>query len=279
MNHLHELISLEFSEIDWFMVPAQNGSLNDCNIEDFIDIYHFIVRTAPLCQCFDIGTNMTFNGLKPIEELAVLPYRYCWFEVGISSDWSKSTSKSTLTVCIMLQKTNNDKMQIVWFSRGHHNGFTSWSFDGLSEFMDFKNGGNYSYYPNDEKTALSARLNRRLIATFLSAINCTNVRKVKHNPPVKLQKARKKRGKIPFFSYYTLELNGRAEPGSSLGGKHASPRIHLRRGHPRQYRPGKWTWVQPCVVGGTDFGIIHKNYASGKRLNHQSTDLTRQPER
>lgn len=275
MNHLHELTSLQFSEIDWFTSPAFNGSLDSCHFEDFVNFYDFIKRTAPLCQCFHVGTNMMLHGLMPIEELSVLPYRYCWFEVGVSSDRSKAAGKSALTVCIMLQKADNGKMQIAWFTRGRENGRTSWGFGGFSEFVDFKNGGDYTYYPNDDRTALSAKLNRQLIATFLSAINCTNVRKVIHNPPVKLQKARGKRGKMPLFSYYTLELNGRNEPGPSLGGKHNSPRVHLRRGHPRQYRPGKWTWVQPCMVGNKDLGMVHKDYAAGGRLYNQPALLSR----
>ncbi len=47
----------------------------------------------------------------------------------------------------------------------------------------------------------------------------------------------------------------------NFGGTHASPRLHLRRGHPRQYAPGKYCWVQPCVVGNKAAGMVHKDYA------------------
>ena len=101
-----------------------------------------------------------------------------------------------------------------------------------------------------------------VVLAFLSAINCTNVRRAEHKPDAKLQKARAKRGKQPLFSYWTLELDlSRPESSESLGGTHASPRLHLRRGHARQYAPGKWTWVQPCAVGNKSAGMVHKDYA------------------
>jgi hypothetical protein len=46
-----------------------------------------------------------------------------------------------------------------------------------------------------------------------------------------------------------------------VGGAHASPRLHLRRGHARQFAPGKWTWVRDCAVGNKVAGVISKDYA------------------
>lgn len=98
-------------------------------------------------------------------------------------------------------------------------------------------------------------------------MNCTNVGRQEHKPDAALQKARAKRGKQPLFSYWTLELNGRdGGAAQSFGGTHASPRVHLRRGHPRQYAPGKWTWVQPHAVGNRELGMVHKDYVIGKEM-------------
>ena len=52
MNHLHELISLEFQKLIGLWFQPQNGSLNDCNIEDFIDIYHFYRENGPFVSVF-----------------------------------------------------------------------------------------------------------------------------------------------------------------------------------------------------------------------------------
>ena len=35
---------------------------------------------------------------------------------------------------------------------------------------------------------------------------------------------------------------------NSLGGTHASPRVHMRRGHVRKYQDGRKTWVRPTLV-------------------------------
>jgi hypothetical protein len=101
------------------------------------------------------------------------------------------------------------------------------------------------------------------VTRFLSALNCININRIEHKPSEKLQKARAKRGKQPLFSYWTLEIDlpkSRAA-GEDYGGTHASPRVHLRRGHPRKYAPGKYCWVQPHVVGNKAAGMVHKDYS------------------
>jgi hypothetical protein len=53
----------------------------------------------------------------------------------------------------------------------------------------------------------------------------------------------------------TAEVKPRAEP---QGGHHASPRLHLRRGHWRHLRSGREVWVRDCKVGDkTQGGVIH----------------------
>jgi len=99
---------------------------------------------------------------------------------------------------------------------------------------------------------------------YLTAMNCRNVGKVEHAPSDKLQKARKVRGKAPLFSFWELTVGQhRSESRAAAQGTHASPRLHLRRGHPRQYRPGELTWVSDCLVGNADTGIVLKDYRLG----------------
>ena len=43
------------------------------------------------------------------------------------------------------------------------------------------------------------------------------------------------------------------------GGTHASPRVHLRRGHIRKIADGRTVWVQACVVG-SKHGMVLKDY-------------------
>jgi hypothetical protein len=104
----------------------------------------------------------------------------------------------------------------------------------------------------------------RLIWQYLSALHCVNVTRQEHKPDAALQKARQKHGKQPLFSYWTLNVDLERGPSSSeqRGGTHASPRVHLRRGHARLLSVGRYVWVQPCVVGSKAAGVVHKEYAS-----------------
>lgn len=81
------------------------------------------------------------------------------------------------------------------------------------------------------------------------------------NAPHKGQvKMRRALGKAPLFSYKVLTIGKKKPKSRRLGGTHASPRSHLRRGYYRTSQKGVRHWVQPCMVkGGTD-GFVHKDY-------------------
>ena len=74
-------------------------------------------------------------------------------------------------------------------------------------------------------------------------------------------KKREAKGKVPFFTYKVLTLKpSKRSSGEGLGGTHASPRVHLRRGHIRRL-PDKRIWVNGCVVGDKSKGMVVKDYA------------------
>jgi hypothetical protein len=99
--------------------------------------------------------------------------------------------------------------------------------------------------------------------TVLCWINLPNIKKVQIKPTHQERRVAKKLGHKPLFSYWILEIDTikSRELGVDNGGTHSSPRVHLRRGHTRQYAPGKWCWVQPCTVGNKELGMVHKDYA------------------
>lgn len=114
---------------------------------------------------------------------------------------------------------------------------------------------------NDEKASLLLLAPVGFMIRFVAALNCSNTYLVSNEPSAKLQKARLKRGKLPLFEYKTLhvklnETRVKKQPG---GGTHASPRVHLRRGHIRHLPQGN-IWVNACVVGDKSKGVIHKDY-------------------
>ena len=98
-----------------------------------------------------------------------------------------------------------------------------------------------------------------IYAAFLAA-RCKNVEAIENTPSRLKRNRSNKKSKIPLFSDWTLHIILGDKQSTEHGGTHASPRIHLRRGHVREYKPGLFTWVQECVVG-TGPGIVHKDYA------------------
>lgn len=98
-----------------------------------------------------------------------------------------------------------------------------------------------------------------------SVINCANVSTDEIAPPAALNKKRQANGKQPFFSYKVLQLAQErpAAGGSAVGGHHASPRMHLRRGHLRRLDT-KTVWVRPAMISANSpRGAVHKDYAVG----------------
>lgn len=52
----------------------------------------------------------------------------------------------------------------------------------------------------------------------------------------------------------------------SLGGTHASPRWHMRRGHWRRYKSGKQVWISLTEVGDKSRGRVVKEYLIGQHV-------------
>lgn len=97
---------------------------------------------------------------------------------------------------------------------------------------------------------------------LLEALSCSNVT---HEPietidPRKNAK-RIKAGKLPIYEtrILTIEAGKSTQSGQNHGGTHASPRQHLRRGHIRRLAD-KNIWVNSCVVGKAETGVIEKQY-------------------
>lgn len=121
--------------------------------------------------------------------------------------------------------------------------------------------GDHYGVPDPERLVATVR-NAAVVWNIFAVMACSNVRTRDHQPDAALNKKRAKAGKVPLVSYKTLEIvvpNTRYEGGGPGGGTHASPRVHLRRGHIRKIADGKTVWVQACVVG-SKHGMVLKDY-------------------
>jgi hypothetical protein len=96
-----------------------------------------------------------------------------------------------------------------------------------------------------------------------SVINCANVTTADVEAPAALNKKRQASGKQPFFSYKVLQLAEDRKPAgrAGAGGQHASPRMHLRRGHLRRLEH-KTVWVRPAMINADSTrGAVLKDYS------------------
>lgn len=246
MNHLRELIE-----------SFDKGIAVDPSIGESERFMKLAEESAEKAVCFWMDDISLVSELKPPLELVKQPFPVCWFE-GTSTD---NGQKFTIGMLVTELPEINDAASIIHVFLRHQN---HW---GLIMISGFSRSGGAFMQREDKQLLQFGKYAIRSLKAFISAINCTNIIQREHKQPAALQKARQKRGKKPLFSYWTLELSGRGEGGQILGGTHASPRVHLRRGHPRQYAPGKWTWVQACAVGNIKAGVVHKDYAFAQRPN------------
>jgi len=99
---------------------------------------------------------------------------------------------------------------------------------------------------------------------FIEAMSCINV---KAEPINKIDQAKANRrfkdGKLPIYETRILTVDTSAHHNEKLGmtvTDRASVRQHLRRGHIRRHPTAGNIWVQSCVVGYSELGVINKSY-------------------
>lgn len=226
-------------------------------------LHSTFLTKAETAICFHMGNSDDLVGVAAVHDLVRLPFTTCWFE---GESQQASTGSAGLFGCLIWLLQDRKELQGICFNRisaPRKNWMLCGYFFSPVPQSGVKSAG--SFGPPSMAVALNEF--KQWIFVFLSALNCVNVRRVEHSPDEALQKARKKRGKPPLFSYWTLELTfpKSRQVGGSGEGTHAMPRLHLRRGHPRQYAPSKWCWVQPHVVGDKSRGLVHKDYALTSR--------------
>jgi hypothetical protein len=109
----------------------------------------------------------------------------------------------------------------------------------------------------------------------LVLLNCKNVGTEKVEIDMALNKKRKKLGRVPLFSYYTLVLKPVGKRQKSIPKHLWENRIHFQRGHFKVFTEehplfGKHVgcfWWQPHIRGRNTNGIIMKDYKI-EEVNH-----------
>lgn len=63
-----------------------------------------------------------------------------------------------------------------------------------------------------------------------------------------------------IYDWRTVVIEPKQAKTESLGGTHASPRQHERRGHWRVTAAGRKVWVRNCLVGDASLGTVFHDY-------------------
>lgn len=258
MPKLHDLI--ENMKNGNFWEPTFQKRINQLSEDQFECIY----SAAHQAVCFDLGDTSSMPFLKTIPELFRLPYPVVWMESTLPADYGvlgmlamEAHGKDKPTVFVL-----NKRLGVAWQLVGYASVFID-----TEEVRVSAVGSNG--LESEEKYIYDACV---YLSRFLMALNCVNTTVIEHPAPKLINAKRKKKGKQPLFSYWTLHLPNESDGDRITKGTHESPRVHLRRGHVRQYSPGKYTWVQAAVVGNKSLGIVGKDYRFDASLTEAETD-------
>lgn len=116
------------------------------------------------------------------------------------------------------------------------------------------------YIGKEECTAEFIKPAFRMVVAGLLRINDGGVA---HQPkPIDsfINRKRIAKGKQPLFDWHTVVIEPPKAKSEPLGGTHASPRLHDRRGHWRTLPSKKKVWVKSCKVGNASNGVVFKDY-------------------
>lgn len=100
-----------------------------------------------------------------------------------------------------------------------------------------------------------------IMKELVNALSCRNVEQtIIQKCDAALNSRRVNKGKLPLCEERILTIKVNAKQGTGTRtGTHESPRQHLRRGHIRRLESGS-IWVNACVVGSSEKGVIKKRY-------------------
>lgn len=221
------------------------------------------------------GTNLSTDLFKGKFEVFHLPYKLCWF------DFFVDTSETVKKLGALVSESKQNRKIIIPFEFVKVEGFVGWVFfpeylvieEGANNWTDYITPGFKETYRALEesekfsifKTLLQIAWGVNSVLVFLSCRNITTKTNQDFN---KLNKKRKKAGKLPIFSYKTLLIKPTSKKKISIQNHLWNNRIHLARGHFKTYTEeaplfgkikGRFWW-QPHVRGQNRDGVVMKDY-------------------
>jgi hypothetical protein len=157
----------------------------------------------------------------------------------------------------------------MFFPRGGNTQFFKMKHDGVISILPL-GLDSYQFFPKNEQHVRAMRDVADEAMSVIHLLTALCLDKGRHEvlpAPVKLNKKRAKKGRVPMYEYKILDIVADVlhtpQPADKphQGGTHASPRMHKRRGHVRRLHSGRTTWVRNAIIGKPGSGTVEKEYA------------------
>lgn len=210
--------------------------------------------------------NDNFKGMTNVP--VKLPFERITIEFFTTNHYDKNISKIIIVaeqkldeiIAHMLMFEKNKK---VWVTSPCAFLTKSQVFDESFVFQTFDLSKDFSILARSVKLRCGKTIATHL-CELLEALSCKNVYTQALEPFNHKKKNDKlvKAGKLPLYETKILVVDSSVKivDKTDLGGTHASPRQHLRRGHIRRYATYS-IWINNMVIGKASNGKIDKSYA------------------
>lgn len=205
--------------------------------------------------------------------MAPEPETAMWFDMGQMERWPGGQVAYDIVLNLPFPRTGivgldqDGKDFAIWMSQGTDNvavgGASMWHGKYMEPFAYIKTDEGLRFYKKDKTiTQDDVRPIWLIICAVLLKLaeqSQTAYKPIPTNSFVNRKRAAK--GKSPIsFDWHTVEIVPKQAKNAPLGGTHASPRLHDRRGHWRTCKTGKKVWVKACKVGDASKGVVFKDY-------------------
>jgi len=251
--YAHQVIGQYIDFINnWDFSPAVKYMVKDLSSRIYKCHKFHIGDIEWLSQTVNKENLETTIFFKKFKNYIKLPYNSCWFDYNLKiyddfniNDLPKNVypSKKLGIFAINVKKRKEIHLAPIFYSKvwqvpvgagiiNFKKNICQYSSMGIDEIREmFKDEYNLEF--------LKEGINKALFALMetLVLMNCKNIITEEINKPEKLNKKRRKTGKVELFKYYVLKIKPTKTNQSEPGGRREKgmKRIHFCRGHFKEY--------------------------------------------
>ncbi len=207
--------------------------------------------------------------------MAPNPETAMWFDMGQMERWDGGQVPFEVVMNLPFERTGivgldqEGKDFALWLTQGEDSvtvaGASMWHGKYMDPFAYIKTDEGLRYYRKDGQMIDQSDVRPAFGMVGAVLLRLADRPATAYQPVPDgsfINRKRKAKGKGPVtFDWRTVEIGPRQAKALPLGGTHASPRLHDRRGHWRLIKAtGKRVWVKACKVGDASKGVVFKDY-------------------